>query len=129
MNCHLEQQRLLAEALLLVRLEDLPSRLDVEQICGRIKLNKAPGLGEVTGGNLKQSFLQPSDVGHALMLKAFLQGKEPLQWKGGKMHIILKNMAFSELTLRAAFYASHRMWQHISCLVATDGHWMWSDQK
>jgi hypothetical protein len=39
---------------------------------------------------LQQCLLPFADAAHLLFLKAFLQGAEPLQWKGGKVHVIPK---------------------------------------
>eukprot|EP00435_Cladocopium_sp_Y103_P067591 s210_g30.t1 len=89
-RCHARQQQALADCPLVVPLSHLPSRLDFEKICARAKRNKAPGLDGVTVNTLSSCFEHQSDIGHQLILKAFLTGCEPLQWKGGLMHVIPK---------------------------------------
>ena len=88
--CHCAQQDALADAPLVVPLADLPSRIDIERLCCRAKRGKAPGIDQVTSETLQTCALAASDVLHQLLLKAFVQGAEPLQWKGGKMHVIPK---------------------------------------
>lgn len=89
-QCHDSQQQALAEAPLVVALTDLPTRVDIEQLCCRSKRGKAPGLDLVTAETLRDCLLPASDTFHVLVMKAFSQGSEPLQWKGGRMHIIRK---------------------------------------
>jgi hypothetical protein len=89
-QCHESQQRALDEAPLVVALTDLPNRVDLEQLCCRGKRGRAPGLDLVTTETLRECLLPASDTFHVLVMKAFLQGSEPLQWKGGRMHVIPK---------------------------------------
>eukprot|EP00435_Cladocopium_sp_Y103_P037818 s2577_g10.t1 len=89
-QCHHRQQDALKDAPLVVPLSQLPTRLDFEALCARIKPNRAPGMDGVTGATLQFFFADQSEVGHQLILKAFLLGSEPLQWKGGFMHVIPK---------------------------------------
>eukprot|EP00435_Cladocopium_sp_Y103_P057853 s641_g20.t1 len=89
-QCHRRQQCALSEAPLLVPLEHLPTRLYFEKTCARVKRNKAPGIDGVTPNTLQSCLHGCSEVGFLLVLKSFLLGAEPLQWKGGLMHIIPK---------------------------------------
>lgn len=89
-SCHWTQQEALSDAPLVVPLADLPSRIDIERLCCRVKRGKAPGIDQVTSETLQRCAFSASDVLHQLLLKAFVQGAEPLQWKGGKMHVIPK---------------------------------------
>ena len=89
-DCHRVQQAALAEAPLVIPLTDLPSRVDVERLCCKAKKGKAPGIDQVTAETLRVHAVSASDTIHQLILKAFVQGAEPLQWKGGKMHVIPK---------------------------------------
>eukprot|EP00435_Cladocopium_sp_Y103_P065630 s84_g27.t1 len=90
LQCHQRQQEALADAPLVVPLTHLPTRLDFERICSRAKSNKAPGIDGVTADTLQSCFRGRSDIGFLLVLKSFILGAEPLQWKGGLMHIIPK---------------------------------------
>ena len=89
-DCHRRQQSCLSEAPMIVPLHALPSNVDIAQLCRRTKQGKAPGLDEVTATTLQQCLLPFADSAHLLFLKAFLLGAEPLQWKGGKIHVIPK---------------------------------------
>ena len=89
-DCHRAQQAALAEAPLVVPLTDLPSRIDIERSCCKAKKGKAPGIDQVTSETLSRHAVFASDTFHQLILKAFIQGAEPLQCKGGKMHVIPK---------------------------------------
>ena len=90
LDCHRAQQEALADAPLVIPIADLPSRIDIERICCKAKRGKAPGLDHVTAETLRTCALPASDALHQLILKAYVQGAEPLQWKGGKMHVIPK---------------------------------------
>jgi hypothetical protein len=90
LDCHRAQQEALADAPLVIRIADLPSRIDIERICCKAKRGKAPGLDHVTAETIRTCALPASDALHQLILKAYVQGAEPLQWKGGKMHVIPK---------------------------------------
>eukprot|EP00435_Cladocopium_sp_Y103_P023215 s1491_g5.t1 len=89
-QCHRRQQLAMSDAPLIVPLEHLPTRLDFEKTCSKVKHNKAPGIDGVTSDTLQACMRGQSDLGFLLVLKSFLLGTEPLQWKGGLMHIIPK---------------------------------------
>ena len=89
-DCHQAQQDALADAPLIIPLADLPTRIDIERICCKAKRGKAPGIDHVTAETLRGYAMPESATFHQLILKAFVQGAEPLQWKGGKMHVIPK---------------------------------------
>lgn len=89
-DCHRRQQSCLHDVPVVVPLRDLPSNVDIALLCRRTKQGKAPGLDDVTATTLQQCLLPFADAAHLLFLKAFLQGAEPLQWKGGKVHVIPK---------------------------------------
>jgi hypothetical protein len=89
-DCHRGQQERLLDAPVVVPLRDLPSNIDVVQLCRQTKVGKAPGLDEVTATTLQRCLLPFATSAHLLFLKVFLQASEPLQWKGGKVHVIPK---------------------------------------
>ena len=95
LDCHRAQQEALADAPLVIPIADLPSRIDIERICCKAKRGKAPGLDHVTAETIRTCALPASDALHQLILKAYVQGAEPLQWKGGKMHVIPKKASKS----------------------------------
>eukprot|EP00435_Cladocopium_sp_Y103_P026565 s3814_g6.t1 len=89
-QCHRRQQHALSDAPLTVPLEHLPTRLDFEKTCSKAKRHRAPGVDGVTSDTLLACLKGQSEIGFLLVLKSFLLGAEPLQWKGGLMHIIPK---------------------------------------
>lgn len=89
-NCHHAQQDALDEAPLVVPLSDLPSRIDLEHLLCKAKRGRAPGIDHVTVDTLRVAASPSSALLYQLLLKSFLQGAEPLQWKGGKLHVIPK---------------------------------------
>ena len=89
-RCFERQKRALDDAPLQMRLEDLPSRQEVEQIGHRQKRGRAPGIDGVTSDVIHQILPTASDVLTTLYIKAWILGAEPAQFKGGLMHSIAK---------------------------------------
>ena len=89
-RCFAHQKALCDEAPLLVPLEHIPTRIDMEQLVLRQKSNRAPGLDGVTSETLKQSAKTDSLPFFQLFLKSWLLGAEPIQFKGGMIHCIAK---------------------------------------
>ena len=89
-RCFAHQKALCDEAPLLVPLEHIPTRIDMEQLVLRQKSNRAPGLDGVTSETLKQSSKTDSLPFFQLFLKSWLLGAEPIQFKGGMIHCIAK---------------------------------------
>ena len=89
-QCASQQRGLSSETPLIIPLHQIPSRIQVEQQVLRQKVNKAPGLDKITAATLKQMTRRSSLPIYQLMLKAWILGSEPLQFKGGMIHCIAK---------------------------------------
>ena len=89
-RCQAAQQESGAEIPLVVPLQDMPSRIDMEQVIMKQKARKAPGLDGVKSETLRQAACHDSMPFFKLILKAWTLGAEPLQFKGGLIHCIAK---------------------------------------
>ena len=88
--CHRHQHCMADELPVAVDLRALPSRIDIEMYGCRIKCDKASGIDSVAPAALKAACSQHSDTIHQLMLKIWILGAEPVQFKGGILHPIAK---------------------------------------
>ena len=123
-DCHRAQQAALAEAPLVVPLTDLPSRIDIERLCCKAKKGKAPGIDQVTSETLCRHAVLASDTLHQLILKAFIQGAEPLQWKGGRDACDPEKIHCNAGRCHEGHHAPDNMWQTLPCAAAPDAHWL-----
>eukprot|EP00435_Cladocopium_sp_Y103_P058241 s483_g20.t1 len=90
LQCHDRQQRALDELPLSVSLRDLPTRVELEQVCKLAKRGRAPGLDQVPAEHLQYMMAHHSDVFFQLFFKVWLLSAEPVQWKGGFICSIAK---------------------------------------
>ena len=89
-KCQHHQQQASQEAPIILNLEQIPSRIEMEQRILRQKIHKAPGLDRVSGQVVRMTIQEDSSEVFALMFKAWVVGAEPLQFKGGLLHLIAK---------------------------------------
>lgn len=87
---HSSQFDLRADQPLAISLEQMPSRLDVENTLQRLTAQKAPGIDGITPGCLRDAGPQISELVLQLFMKMWLTGTEPVQFKGGILHSISK---------------------------------------
>ena len=73
-----------------IQLSDLPTRVEVEQICKLAKKRKAPGLDGVQAEHLQALMSAHSDVFFPLLFKMWTVAAEPIQFKGGYICSIAK---------------------------------------
>jgi len=92
-QCHAHQRDAALDIPLQIALADLPSRLDIELHGSRIKTNKAAGIDSVTPATVKGACQNWPSIVHQLMLKIWVLGAEPTQFKGGILHPIAKKEA------------------------------------
>ena len=71
-------------------LEDLPTLAEIEDLCLKQRIHRAPGMDDIPPEvcRLAASAIAPSL--HNLVLKAFMQGIEPQRYKGGRLCPIWK---------------------------------------
>eukprot|EP00435_Cladocopium_sp_Y103_P009264 s426_g2.t1 len=89
-RCHARQKDCLDDLPLTISLQDLPTRVEIEQVCKLAKRGRAPGLDGVQAEHLQSLMIQHSDVFHHLLFKIWTLSAEPLQWKGGFICSIAK---------------------------------------
>ena len=89
-QCAQRQSDAQADLLLQLQLSDLPTRVEVEQICKLAKRRKAPGLDGVQAEHLQALMSAHSDVFFHLLFKMWTVSAEPLQFKGGYICSIAK---------------------------------------
>ena len=73
-----------------LKLTDLPTRVEIEQVCKLAKRRKAPGLDGVQAEHLQALMVHHSDVFFQLLFKIWTASAEPLQFKGGFICSIAK---------------------------------------
>eukprot|EP00435_Cladocopium_sp_Y103_P028906 s1595_g7.t1 len=89
-RCHMRQKSCIDDLPLEISLQDLPSRVEIEQVCKLAKRGRAPGLDSVQAEHLQFLMVNHSDVFHHLLFKVWTMSAEPLQWKGGFICSIAK---------------------------------------
>ena len=91
-QCHLRQNARSEDIPVVIDIDltQLPSRQDVEKLCRALKSQKAPGIDTVTPDVLKTHLAELSADLCDLFVKSFILGAEPLQFKGGLIHVIGK---------------------------------------
>eukprot|EP00435_Cladocopium_sp_Y103_P054060 s146_g17.t1 len=91
-QCHSAQLSRNEDLPLTVRLDQLPSRLDIEHCIQRLAANKAPGVDSIRPATVRDAGpLLSEDICH-LIMKMWITGLEPLQFKGGLLHSISKKV-------------------------------------
>ena len=88
--CQTHQKAAAQDAPIVVDVKHLPSRVEMEQRILRQQLHRAPGLDRISGQALRQAMWENSADIYSLVLKAWVLGAEPLQFKGGLLHCISK---------------------------------------
>ena len=88
--CHRHQHHMADEIPVAIDLRALPSRIDIEMYGCRIQCDKASGLDAVAPSALKDACRQHSATIHQLLMKIWILGAEPVQFKGGILHPIAK---------------------------------------
>ena len=73
-----------------IRLEELPTLWQTEQLCLKQKAGKCPGLDQIPGELCSHGATAIAPALHNLILKSVLQGAEPLEFKGGRLCAIYK---------------------------------------
>ena len=63
--------------------QDVPTPIEVEKTLRQVPLGKAPGLDNLPGEALRAAPPQMAAALHPLFVKALLQLRQPLQWRGG----------------------------------------------
>ncbi len=66
-------------------LQDFPSRIEVERLCGRVKVGKAPGLDGIQPSQVKGNTTVVGLDLFYLMFKMWASAEEPASWKGGML--------------------------------------------
>ena len=89
-KCRQAQQEAQHEVPLQLSLESLPTRFEIEQLCKKVQMQKAPGIDGVPQAWLKLGSPLIAVHLHALLLKCWVSGQEPLQFKGGLLHPLWK---------------------------------------
>ena len=90
MKCQQAQQMRAVESPICLEFSQIPSRIEMEQRILRQQVHRAPGLDRVPGQVLREVVRTDSSETYALMFKAWVLGSEPLQFKGGLLHMISK---------------------------------------
>eukprot|EP00435_Cladocopium_sp_Y103_P018762 s1636_g4.t1 len=89
-RCHQAQKEASCHLPLTVPLADVPSRCQVELLGCNVKSRRAPGIDSVFPETVKLACSKNSVPFHNLILKVWLLGAEPVQYKGGLVHAISK---------------------------------------
>ena len=89
-TCHQHQSATQADAPLVLPLESIPTRLDLERLGSQLTTGKAAGLDNIRPDTVKQWLAEDSHSLSVLFVKMWILGAEPLQWKGGLIHCIGK---------------------------------------
>ncbi len=89
-NCQQDQKMRAVESPICLEFSQIPSRIEMEQRILRQQIHKAPGLDRVPGQVLREAVRYDSSATYALMFKSWVLGSEPLQFKGGLLHMISK---------------------------------------
>eukprot|EP00435_Cladocopium_sp_Y103_P007934 s2283_g2.t1 len=97
-DCHVAQRGQVEDLPLTVQLSQLPSRIDVECRIQQISANKAPGVDGIKPGVLRAEGSTISDETGQLILKMWLTGQEPVQFKGGLIHSISKKIHSTQVS-------------------------------
>eukprot|EP00435_Cladocopium_sp_Y103_P016902 s4069_g4.t1 len=97
-ECHTAQRGQVDDLPLAVHLSQLPSRIDVECRIQQISANKAPGVDSVKPGVIRDEGSAISDEIGQLILKMWLTGQEPVQFKGGLIHSISKKVHSTQVS-------------------------------
>ena len=95
-NCKHSQQEAQLEAPLQLPLDSLPTRFEIEHLCKKVHMHKAPGIDGVPQAWIKLGSPLLATHLHALLLKCWIFGQEPLQFKGGLLHPLWKKGSKSE---------------------------------
>ena len=96
-QCHAYQQQQLVEQPLELSLQQMPSRLDVENTLQRLSAHKAPGIDGISPGCLRTAGPDISESLLQLIMKMWLLGAEPIQFKGGLLCPIAKKSQSREV--------------------------------
>ena len=91
--CRAGQEEAKHEIPLQFELADLPTRLEVEKLCKKVHTQKSPGIDGIPQVWIKLGGPIVAVPLHALMLKCWIAGQEPLQFKGGLLHPLWKKGA------------------------------------
>eukprot|EP00435_Cladocopium_sp_Y103_P025309 s1433_g6.t1 len=129
-TCHVAQALHIDDLPLSVALPQLPSRIDVENRIQRITVGRAPGVDTISPDEIRRLGPEISEqLGH-LVMKMWLTGSEPFQFKGGLLHSISKKVASTKVEnmrgimlidvigkvaqalLRQRFLPSLQSWRH-----------------
>ena len=89
-QCAQQQHEARTELPLMLSLHDLPTRVEVEQMCKLAKQGKAPGLDGTRAEQLQEMMIWHSDVFYQLLFKIWIVSAEPIQFKGGYICSIAK---------------------------------------
>ena len=89
-TCQNFQRERSADIPILLQLDQLPSRIDVEQRLQRLTAHRAPGPDKLTPTFLRDHGPQIAEPLSQLAIKMWITGNEPLQFKGGFLHSIMK---------------------------------------
>ena len=66
-------------------LREFPSRLELERLCGKVKLGKAPGLDAIAPSQVRRNSTVVGQDLFYLMFKMWASAEEPASWKGGML--------------------------------------------
>ena len=89
-QCAQQQSEAQADLPLMISLHEIPTRVEVEQVCKLAKKGKAPGLDGIQAEQLQQMMIWHSDIFYHLLFKIWLLSAEPIQFKGGYICSIAK---------------------------------------
>ena len=89
-QCVISQRQRADDAPLQFGLHQLPSRRELETLCRKSPLGKAPGMDGVTPASIRNGNTMFSEDMTILCLKAWTQATEPWIWKGGEILPIYK---------------------------------------
>ena len=92
-QCHQGQLARCDEAPLELLLRDLPSRVQVERLCRRVRAGKAAGLDGISPEFWRDHGVEVAEQVSELMMKIWMTAAEPFQFKGGRLFSIGKRQA------------------------------------
>ena len=92
-QCHDQQLQRIHEAPLQASVAHMPSRVTIEKLCNNVRTGRASGLDGIAPEVLKHHNVDLAENISDLMIKIWLTSAEPFQFKGGRLHSIVKRHA------------------------------------
>ena len=96
-RCWQAQQQAMSDAHIEMSVQDLPTRNNIENLCARLKISKAPGLDMVLPSTLRTLGIPIAEDLTKLFVKIWNTSAEPVQFKGGLVHTIGKKQKSNKI--------------------------------